>query len=167
MESESERLDRQIVDMRIAGKGEGEISRLLGVTVADVHRAVDAQASAALSAQNNVRMIYLQSQRLEELEAAFMPQAKAGDVASGALVVKIQERRATLMGLNAPLRVDPIQLTEAMQPQLNSTERVLAAIHRLKADDPKRKMNGGAGYGDERDDEDEKLIQFKRGELRQ
>jgi hypothetical protein len=101
MESEGERLDRQIVDMRIAGKGEVEISRLLGVTVADVHRAVDAQASAALSALNHravdaqasaalsalnrVRMIYLQSQRLEELEAAFMPQAKAGDVASGAL----------------------------------------------------------------------------------
>jgi hypothetical protein len=39
----------------------------------------------------------------------------------------------------------------------------LAEIHRLKADDPRRKMNGGAGYGDERDDEDEKLIQFKRG----
>jgi hypothetical protein len=47
MESESERLDRQIVDMRIAGKGEGEISRLLGVTIADVHRAVDAQAYSA------------------------------------------------------------------------------------------------------------------------
>jgi hypothetical protein len=117
MESESERLDRQI-DMRIAGKSEGEISSLLGVTVADVHRAVDAQASATLSAQNRVRMIYLQSQRLKELEAAFMPQAKAGDVASGALVVKIQERRATLMGLNAPIRLDPIQLAESVRPQL-------------------------------------------------
>jgi hypothetical protein len=79
VESEGERVDRQIVDMRIAGKSEGEISRLLGVTIADVHRAVDAQAPAALSAQNRVWMIYLQSPRLEELEAAFMPQAKAGD----------------------------------------------------------------------------------------
>jgi hypothetical protein len=142
MESESERLDRQIVDMRIAGKGEGEISRLLAVTIADVHRAVDAQASATLSAPNRVRMIYLQSQRLEELEAAFMPQAKSGDVASGALVVKIQERRATLMGLNAPLRVDQIQLPDAIHPQLTSTESVLEKIRRLKASDPRQRFNG-------------------------
>jgi hypothetical protein len=60
VESEGERVDRQIVDMRIAGKSEGEISRLLGVTIADVHRAVDAQAPAPLSAQNRVWMIYLQ-----------------------------------------------------------------------------------------------------------
>jgi hypothetical protein len=139
---------------------------LLGVTQADVHRAIDAQASATLSAQNRVRMIYLQLQRIEELQEVFQKQAKAGCVASGALSVKLMERTATLCGLNAPLRIDPISLAESVGPQLTSTESVLQKIRRLKADDPRRRMNGGAGYGDERDDEDEKLLEFKRGEGR-
>jgi hypothetical protein len=165
MESEGEIRDRQIVELR-TGKSEGEICRLLGCTVADVHRAIDARAAVTLSAQNRLRLIYLQLQRIEELEAAFMPQAKAGEVASGALITKLMERKSTLLGLNAPIRVDPIQLQESVGLQLTSTESVLEKIRRLKASDPRRRFNGGPGYGDERDDEDEKLLEFKRGEGR-
>ena len=47
MESEGERRDRQIVEMRIAGKSEGEISRLMGVTIGllNVRRSVLINAS--------------------------------------------------------------------------------------------------------------------------
>jgi hypothetical protein len=34
-------------------------------------------------------------------------------------------------------------------------------LNRLRADDPRRRMNGGPGYGDERDEEDEKLIAMR------
>lgn len=121
MESDAELRDRQIVHLRILGKSDEDISRHFGVTVADVRRAVDARAAAALSAENRVRMIYLQARQIEELEAAFMPQAKGGDVASGALMHKLMERKATLLGLNAPLRIDPIQLAESVQGRETTT----------------------------------------------
>jgi len=42
--------------------------------------------------------------RLDQLEMAFESKALGDrDVASGALMVKIAERRATLLGLNPPL----------------------------------------------------------------
>jgi hypothetical protein len=40
-----------------------------------VRQAVDAQALATLSAQNRVKMIYLQLQRIEELQEVFHKQA--------------------------------------------------------------------------------------------
>jgi hypothetical protein len=161
MESEGERRDRQIVEMRTSGKSEAEVARLLNCSKADVRLVVDAEAVATLSAANRVRMIYLESQRLDELQEVFHKQAKAGDVARGALVVKLMERRATLIGLNAPLRIDPIQLAESAQPKLTSTGELLDAINRLRAGDKRRKMNGGPGYGDERDDEDVELIRMR------
>jgi hypothetical protein len=82
------------------------------------------------------------------------------------IVIRAQERKATLLGSNAPLRVDPIQLAQEAQPKLTSTDELLAAMNRLRADDPRRKMNGGPGYStefhhDERDDEDAKLIAMR------
>jgi hypothetical protein len=154
MESELERLDRQVVQMRTDGKSEAEISSLLGVTVADIHRAIDKRAAVVLSAQNRVRRIYLELQRLDELQVPFQKQAKAGDVASGALCVKIQERRATLMGLNAPLKVDPIALVEAAGARQTSTEQLRAVFDNLMAEDKQALRNGGPGYGDWRDDRD-------------
>ena len=66
---------------------------------------------------------------------------------------------AILERANAPLRVDPIALAAEAQPKLTSTGQFLDAINRLRAGDPRRRMNGGGGYStefhhDERDDED-------------
>lgn len=71
MESEGERRDRQIVEMRTSGKSEAEVARLLNCSKADVRLVVDAEAVATLSAANRVRMIYLESQRLDELQEVF------------------------------------------------------------------------------------------------
>ena len=62
---------------------------------------------------------------------------------------------AILERANAPLRVDPIALAAEAQPKLT----FLDAINRLRAGDPRRRMNGGVGcstefHHDERDDED-------------
>lgn len=67
---------------RVKGKSEGDVARLLGCTIADVRQAVDAQADATLSAQNRVRMIYLQLQRIEELKRFFASKPWAGGQAS-------------------------------------------------------------------------------------
>jgi len=50
------------------------------------------------------RTLALELIRLDQLEMAFGSKAILDrDVASGVLMVKIAERRATLLGLNAPL----------------------------------------------------------------
>ena len=76
----------------------------------DVNQALDEHAARALSPAERVRTIDVELMRLNELQKAFFPQAKGREIGAGALIIKIQERRATLMGLNARLKVDPIQL---------------------------------------------------------
>jgi hypothetical protein len=49
--------DRQICDLRIRGKSEREVCELLGVTVADIHRALDRAAQASMTPQARVRDI--------------------------------------------------------------------------------------------------------------
>jgi hypothetical protein len=53
-----------------------------------VRQAVDAQAVATLSAQNRVRMIYLQLQRIEELQGVFHKQALGGWTSSAPCAAK-------------------------------------------------------------------------------
>ena len=59
----------------------------------------------------------------------------------------------TLMGDNAPLRVDPIALAAEAGPQMNSTEGS-GRRFRILAQDKQALRNGGSGYGDWRDDRD-------------
>ena len=51
------------------------------------------------------RTLALELMRLDQLEMAFEGKAlRDRDVTAGALMVKIAERRATLLGLNPPIR---------------------------------------------------------------
>jgi hypothetical protein len=77
----------------------------------------------------------LELDRLDELQQTFHEKAMQGDVASGALLVKIAERRATLLGLNSPTRVDAV--IEVMQVnEVNSTDKVRLAINRIRGIEP-------------------------------
>jgi hypothetical protein len=60
-------------------------------------------------------------QRLDELHRIFHKHAvETQDPASCTLCVKISERKAGLLGLNAPVRLDAMQLTDQ---QLQKTQR--------------------------------------------
>jgi DNA-directed RNA polymerase specialized sigma subunit len=41
--------ERQICDLRVKGKSEAEVCQMLGVTVSDIHRALDHAAQAAMN----------------------------------------------------------------------------------------------------------------------
>ena len=70
------------------------------------------------------------------------------------MVIRAQERKATLLGSNAPLKVDPIALaTEVAQP-LTSTQQLRKAWEDFMAMAKRALRNGGPGYGDWRDDRD-------------
>jgi len=70
---------------------------------------------------------------LDELAEAFRHKAVVDrDVASGVLLTKIHERRATLLGLNAPAAA-AVHIIEHQRPTLRPpTDRVEAAINRIR-----------------------------------
>ena len=51
--------------------------------------------------------------------------------AAGHLCLKIAERRAAMIGTDAPRTVDAVQLTQATAPQLTSTERIRLVLDQL------------------------------------
>src|SRR5262245_25076859 len=70
-------------------------------TVDEVNRTLDAHPIEVDRDKFLKRALGLQLLRLDELEEIFHSKAITdADVAAGALVVKIHERRATLLGLN-------------------------------------------------------------------
>jgi hypothetical protein len=140
--------ERQICDLRVKGKTEAEVCSMLGCTVPDIHRALDRAAQAALTPAARVRSIYLDGARLERIQQVFYPLMEEGDDRAARVIIRAQERAATLTGANAPLRVDPIALAAEAQPSVSSMDVMLAAIGRLKANDKRRLRNGGAGYGE-------------------
>jgi hypothetical protein len=146
--------ERQICDLRVKGKTEAEVCAMLGVTIADIHQALDRAAAAAMTPQARVRGIYLDAARLERIQQVFVPLVESADDKAAMVVIRAQERKATLMGDNAPLRVDPIQLAEAARPKPNSTQAMLEVFERLRAEDKQALRNGGPGYGDWRDERD-------------
>jgi hypothetical protein len=110
--------DRQIVDLRVKGKSEAEVCQMRGVTVPDIHRALDRTPQA------RVRDIYLDAARMERAQQIFLPLMESADDKAAMVVIRAQERKATQLGSNAPLRVDPIALaTEVAQP-LTSTQQL-------------------------------------------
>ena len=104
-----------------------------GCTIAEVHAVLDRHPIEIDRDKYLKRTLALELLRLDELEEAFRDKAIVDrDVASGALLVRIAERRATLLGLNPPLghAVQLIQHEPENKP--SSTERLRAAIDRIR-----------------------------------
>jgi hypothetical protein len=116
--------DKQIFDLVVEGRTEAEVCRMLGVTVADVRRALDLAGQLMLSPQNRVRIIAVDAARCERMIQDFLPASHSRDDKAANVILKAQERKATLLGLNAPLRVDPIALAQEAGPRLTSTQRL-------------------------------------------
>src|SRR5215472_3294696 len=80
------------------------IARAHDCTVDDVHAALDRHPIELDRDAYLKRTLALELMRLDQLEMAFEGKAIADrDPVAGALMVKIAERRATLLGLNPPI----------------------------------------------------------------
>ena len=121
----------ELVNKRVA-----RIARDQGSSVAEVNAALDRHPIELDRDKYLRRTLALELHKLDELEEAFHSKAILNrDVAAGALLVKIYERRATLLGLNPPTghAVAIIQNPPADQP--NSFDRIRAAVDQLMHDD--------------------------------
>lgn len=96
----------QALELRRMGKGFAEIAAALGIGKSQAHRLVvagmeDARQQIAASADD---LRVEEVSRLDGMLAGLWPTARKGGVAAVDRVLKIMERRAKLLGLDAPER---------------------------------------------------------------
>jgi hypothetical protein len=109
--------------MRLLGSSSREIADHFGISVAAVNAAVDGWM---VKVDNGYRLreVVLDLERLEAMQARFLRDGLAGDLAAGHLCLTIAERRAAMLGTDAPVRVDAMQLTQVSEPQPTSTDKI-------------------------------------------
>jgi hypothetical protein len=89
---------------------------------------------------------------LDELEQAFRDKALVDrDVASGTLLVKLAERRATLLGLNAPIGHAVQVVQHVPEHQMTTTDEIEAALdHVMGVTARERELKNRQLYSDEK-----------------
>src|SRR5215469_14167131 len=111
------------------------IARAHDCTIDQVNAALDRHPIELDRDRFLKRTLALELMRLDQLEMAFEGKAiKDRDPAAGALMVKILEGRATLLGLN-PAQGHAVQIVQhapTEQPS-SSTDRALAILDRIAA----------------------------------
>ena len=137
------------ITLRASGKSVREIARLLGCTQRDVNEALDEHAKRSLTPQNRARLIGSELATLDLMSEPFIKAAKAGDHQAAIVVLKIQSRRALLLGLDTPIRHDPIELIASSEPALTSTDHYRAVLDRLIGKPKDEEPGGGEGEAQE------------------
>lgn len=95
---------RTAVEMRTKGHTYSQIADVVGVSVQAVHQAVMhyLEATRAVSREAAEEVRRLELDRLDRVLAVVGPMAEGGDLQAVDRLLRIQERRASLLGLDAP-----------------------------------------------------------------
>lgn len=98
----------RIIEARKRGHTLQAIADQEGISPQAVHKQIRLQIDAwKLQCNEEVRaLVELESQRLDEAHKALWPKAIRGHLPSIDRVIKIMERRAKLLGLDAPARTE-------------------------------------------------------------
>ncbi len=96
------------VALRLQGKTFEAIGQELGVSMQVAHRHVQRALAetAARTAEDAEALRTIELRRLEALNDAVWPEALTGDPRAVLCALRIAERRAKLLGLEAPVKVD-------------------------------------------------------------
>ena len=131
--------DDEIVQQRVSGRSARAIARVQGCTLTEVNRVLDRFTETTIDDKTRKHTLALELARLDELQETFYARALEGDVACGALITKIIERRCTMLGLYTP-QTATLQVIEAETPRETSTDKISALIERIRGktrdDDP-------------------------------
>ncbi len=110
--------------------------------VDDVHQALDQHPFTLDRDAFLQRTLALELIRLDQLEMAFEDKAlQDRDVAAGVLMCKIQERRATLLVLNAPIGHAVRVVSHPPEHRETSTDKVERALNALIEDQRRSQTN--------------------------
>src|SRR5215467_272898 len=124
--------DDTIIQQRVSGRSARAIARAQGCTLAEVSRVLDHFTETTIDDKTRRHTLALELARLDELQETVYARALEGDVACGALITKISERRCGMLGLYTP-QTATLQIIEAEVPRETSTERLRAAMRRDRA----------------------------------
>ena len=130
--------DDTIIQQRVSGRSACAIARAQGCTLAEVSKVLDRFTETTIDDKTRKHTLALELARLDELQETFYARALEGDVACGALITKIIERRCTMLGLYTP-QTATLQVIEAETPRETSTDKISALIERIRGktrDDP-------------------------------
>jgi hypothetical protein len=123
--------DDVMLEERLSGRSVQIIARQHHCAIDEVEAVIDRRLGGAIDNQMRLKAIRLDVARLEGLMQPFYERAtKDRDVAAGTLCVKILERRALLLGLDSPTRIDVVQLQAQEAPTRH--ERIREALMSLK-----------------------------------
>ncbi len=116
--------DRQVLELRRAGVTFDVIAARLGFR--DRSGAYRAYSRAMLRTLQPVaaEIRTLEVDRLDRLHAAYWPAALQGDVQAAVTVLRIMDRRAKLLGLDAPARSE-VRVSDAVDTQIEELARQL------------------------------------------
>jgi len=119
--------DEEIFNARVAGQSMRRIAYEHRMDVAEVQSIIE-RYTPMMDARARAIAFGIELERLDRLTQTFYEKAQCGDVQAGMLCLRIGERRAALLGLDTPKRVDLVTNgQEAMHPQ-TTTERIQSVL---------------------------------------
>jgi hypothetical protein len=115
-----------VVTAMAAGSSMRQIAQRHKCSIHDVQSVLNRAAMEMAMPANRATALAIEVARLETLEVFFTRHALSNaDIAAGTLVAKLSQRRAALLGLDAPVQLD---LTVAVEPY---RETSTARLHRI------------------------------------
>lgn len=97
---------RRVFEQRIQGMSIQKIADKEGLSYWQIHQDLEAAARLVDVTKYLEHELHLDLQRLDQLFYAWFPAAIAGDADAARIALTIMDRRAKLLGLDAPKRVD-------------------------------------------------------------
>lgn len=121
---------RRALEMRLKGLPYTEIASALGVSQAWAYRLVAKELARQkeLTSEKAMELIRLESLRLDELWKAVLPRCQTGEPRAIAAALAIMDRRARLLGLDAPVKSTStveLELKEMSDSQLAEAARMV------------------------------------------
>jgi hypothetical protein len=134
-----------ILDALAGGLSIKKAAQRFHVPVDDVRKLLQEEIERCRDGAHLREVWALADRRLAAVEVKFFNRAMQGegDLQSAAVFIKASERRATLNGANMP-QSHILQVVSAPQETQTSTERIQAAIDRIRAARKPEEGNGAA-----------------------
>jgi transposase-like protein len=127
---------RAVLDLRLQGRTYREIAGELGMSSSQAHRLAD-EALADFVAEPAEQVRKLELARLDRLYSVAAPAAERGDMMALAACLKVQERRAKLLGLDSaegftkPMPEGVVQITFGNgPPEEQAIMDAIMVVHR-------------------------------------
>jgi hypothetical protein len=120
---------QRALEMRLAGSSYDQIAEALGyANRGGAHKAVDsALRRAAKGPAELVRE--LEAQRLDSLQMHWWVKAISGDVLAFRAILRLMDRRAKLLGLDAPQKITTtVEMTDEQYARASELERLRAIV---------------------------------------